>query len=69
MAPVDANGLHASYITHHNGPQYFGYIANNPQMSEQLHSFHDFFTAIEEKTLPQEGGVFFMKGGYRNIFS
>ena len=24
--PTDANGLHASYITHHNGPQYFGYI-------------------------------------------
>ena len=23
---ADANGTHASYITHHNGPQYFGYV-------------------------------------------
>ncbi len=66
--PVDANGLHASYITHHNGPAYFGYIANNPQMKRQLHGLEDFFTALQKSTLPKPGGVFFVKGGYTNIF-
>ena len=66
--PLDANGTHASYITHHNGPQYFGYIANNPNMSKQLHGLGDFFSAVENKTLPRQGGVFFVKGGYTNLF-
>src|SRR5579872_2218918 len=66
--PVDAYGLHASYVTHHNGPQYFGYVANNPKIRSQLHSLQDFFTALDDKTLPREGGVFFVKGGSRNIF-
>ncbi len=67
--PVDANGTHASYITHHNGPQYFGYISNNPAMSQQLHGLGDFFSAVETRTLPKQGGVFFVKGGYTNLFS
>lgn len=66
--PVDANGLHASYITHHNGPQYFGYIANNPKMREEMHGMADFFRAIDSHSLPPEGGMFFVKGGRTNIF-
>jgi len=66
--PVDAFGLHASYVTHHNGPQYFGYVANNPKIREQLHGLQDFFTALDQKTLPKAGGVFYVKGGFRNIF-
>jgi len=66
--PVDANGTHASYITHHNGPQYFGYISNNPKMRSQLHGLQDFFNALGNKTLPKQGGVFFVKGGYQNVF-
>jgi phospholipase C len=66
--PLDAFGLHAAYVTHHNGPQYFGYIANNPQMRTQLHGLHDFFAALKQKTLPSAGGVFFVKGGFRNEF-
>jgi len=66
--PTDANGTHASYITHHNGPQYFGYIANNPNMSKQLHGLGDFFNALENKTLPRQGGAFYVKGGYTNLF-
>ncbi|MGH9356518.1 MAG: phospholipase C [Terriglobia bacterium] len=66
--PLDAFGLHASYVTHHNGPQYFGYISNNPKMRSELHGLEDFFTALEKKKLPKDGGVFFVKGGYRNIF-
>jgi phospholipase C len=65
---VDANGTHASYITHHNGPQYFGYIANNPQMRQQLHGLGDFFSALDNQTLPTQGGLFFVKGGYTNLF-
>lgn len=65
--PTDAGGLHASYITHHNGPQYFGYIANNPRLSANLHGLQDFFAAIRKNALPREGGLFFIKGGYRNI--
>src|SRR5579884_4275630 len=64
--PTDAAGLHASYITHHNGPQYFGYIANNPQMSRSLHGLQDLFDALDHHTLPSHG-VFYVKGGYRNI--
>lgn len=66
--PVDANGTHASYITHHNGPQYFGYIANNPKMSKQLFGLEDFFNAVSSKTLPKQGGVFYVKGGFQNLF-
>src|SRR5487761_727881 len=66
--PVDAYGLHASYITHHNGPQYFDYVANNPKIREQLHGLQDFFDALDKKTLPKAGGVFFVKGGFQNLF-
>ena len=67
--PVTASGTHASYVTHHNGPQYFGYVSNNPAMVQQLHGLGDFFTAVENRTLPKEGGVFFVKGGYTNLFN
>ena len=66
---MDANGTHASYITHHNGPQYFGYISNNPKMNQQLHGLGDFFTAVDDQSLPRQGGVFFVKGGYTNLFN
>ncbi len=66
--PLDAFGLHAAYVTHHNGPQYFGYIANNPKMREELHGLHDFFNALKQRTLPKSGGVFFVKGGFKNPF-
>ncbi len=64
--PVDAEGLHAAYITHHNGPQYFGYIANNPKMNRELHGLSKFYKALKEKTLPKSGGIFFVKGGFLN---
>ncbi|MDD2876651.1 MAG: alkaline phosphatase family protein [Acidiphilium sp.] len=65
--PVDANGTHASYITHHNGPQYFGYVANNQAERNNLHGAEDFFTAVQTGGLPSKGGVFYLKGGYANI--
>jgi len=65
--PTDAAGLHASYITHHNGPQYFGYIANEPAMRQSLHGLGDLMTALKQQTLSPIGGVYYVKGGYRNI--
>lgn len=64
--PTDAAGVHASYVTHHNGPQYFGYVANNPEMRKQLHDLGDFLKAVEQRTLPAAGGVFYVKGGEKN---
>ena len=64
--PVDANGTHASYITHHNGPQYFGSISNNPAMSKNLLGLNDFYQSIQQRTLPSEG-VFYIKGGAENL--
>ena len=68
LGPEDADGVHASYITHHNGPQYFGYIANNPKMVADMGGLRDFFTEVAAGTLPAEGGVFYVKGGYQNGF-
>jgi len=65
--PLTAEGTHASYITHHNGPQYFGYVANTPALQQELHGLEDFFSALQNKTLPSNGGLFFIKGGYTNI--
>ncbi|HVB89135.1 MAG TPA: alkaline phosphatase family protein [Beijerinckiaceae bacterium] len=65
--PRDAEGRHASYITHHNGPQYFGYVANNPLMRAHLRGLNDFFEDLQHARLPSRGGLFYVKGGYRNI--
>ncbi len=66
--PVTADGSHASYITHHNGPQYFAYIGNNPQMASRLKTLGGFFNDIDRAALPADGGIYYVKGGYRNIF-
>ncbi|MGO8739342.1 alkaline phosphatase family protein [Rhodoblastus sp.] len=57
---------HKSYVSHHNGAQYFGYIANNPQMSANLKGLGDFFDDIAKGRLP-DGGVIYIRGGYENI--
>ena len=69
----NAGGLHytaapvnASYIVHHNGPQYFGYIGDNPQEIAHLHGLQQFYTDVNNKALPANGGVFYVRGGYYN---
>jgi phospholipase C len=65
--PTNNPGLNTGYVLHHNGPQYFGYLADNPQvLSTNLHGAKDFFTAVEGRTLPRDGGVFYLRGGYDN---
>jgi phospholipase C len=64
--PLDAQGRHASYVTHHNGPQYFGYIANNPAQRANLRGLAGFFADVRAGALPKNGGAIFVKGGYLN---
>ena len=61
------SATHADYIAHHNAPQYFGYVSNNPAVSSHMHGLGDFFTAIGSNSLPSAGGVFYLRGGYNNI--
>ena len=67
--PTDAGGAasHATYVSHHNGPQYFGYITNNPAMQASLRGEGDFFADIEAGKLPRSGGVFYIRGGFGNL--
>jgi phospholipase C len=58
---------HTSYIVHHEGPQYFGYIADNTKEQANLHGLGDFFTDVKNAALPSNGGVFYIRGGYQNI--
>jgi phospholipase C len=64
----DANGRasHDGYVAHHNAPQYFGYVANNPLATTHLHGLSDFFRDVEKGQLPKSG-VFYVRGGYGNI--
>lgn len=58
--------LHVGYVAHHNAPQYFGYIANNPSVSKHMHGLQDFFEDVSKHRLPPSG-VFYVRGGYGNI--
>jgi phospholipase C len=67
--PTDAGGpaTHKNYVSHHNGAQYFGYIANNPAEEANLRGEGDFFGDLAKNTLPRNGGVFYLRGGYYNL--
>ena len=58
---------HPAYIVHHNAPQYFGYIRQNPSMWSGEHDLLDFFSDIEKQRLPDRS-VVFVKGGRQNPF-
>jgi phospholipase C len=65
---TDAEGQHLSYVTHHNGPQYFGYIVHSPAMAGNLQDLQAFFDAVKQGTLSDQGGVYYVKGGHENLF-
>ncbi len=67
--PTDSGGAasHENYVSHHNGPQYFGYIANNPAEETNLRGEGDFFADMAKNALPRTGGVFYIRGGYYNL--
>jgi phospholipase C len=65
--PTNNPGLNTGYVLHHNAPQYFGYLADNPQvLNNNFHGAKDFFQAVEGRKLPYSGGVFYLRGGYDN---
>jgi phospholipase C len=66
---TDGSGpaTHSSYIVHHEGPQYFGYIGDNTAEQNYLHGLDDFFGAVGAGALPSKGGVFYVRGGYDNL--
>ena len=67
--PTDptSTATYATYITHHNGPQYFGYLGDNTAVQKSnLFGLADFYTAIASEALPAKGGVFYVRGGYGN---
>ena len=67
--PTDPAGevTHAGYVSHHNGAQYFGYIANNPALTPNLRGLGDAFADLAGNKLPKQGGVFYIRGGFVNV--
>ena len=65
--PNETNATtHSSYVAHHNGPQYFGYIANNTKEQVNLEGENDFFDDLAAGKL-SSGGIFYIRGGYKNL--
>lgn len=66
--PTDPVGIatHKNYVVHHNAPQYFGYVADNPLASSHMHGLGEFFTDVAARKLPASG-VFYVRGGSGNI--
>jgi len=63
----DGSGKYPAYVTHHNVPQYFGYVRQNASMWSGVHDLTELLPAIKNETLG-ERSVVFVKGGYRNPF-
>ncbi len=59
---------HNDYIVHHEGPQYFGYVADNAQVA-QKHLFGEgrFYDDVANGNLAASGGVYYVRGGYGNL--
>ena len=55
--PTDPAGqdTHGGYVSHHNGAQYFGYIANNPALTPNLRGLGDAFADLAANKLPEAG--------------
>ena len=54
-------------MAHHQGPQYFGYLANDPAVHAAFHGEGDFFSDVAHKALPKGGGIFYVRGGLYNL--
>jgi phospholipase C len=69
LEPSDKSGAasHENYVAHHEGPQYFGYLANNAEERKKMHGEGDFFADVAGHALPKDGGVFYVRGGFKNI--
>jgi phospholipase C len=54
------------YVTHHNAPQYFGYLRNNRTFWSNVHPIDVLLQQLRYGTL--DSGVFYIKGSKRNTF-
>ncbi|MFY9718839.1 MAG: alkaline phosphatase family protein [Candidatus Cybelea sp.] len=55
------------YETHHNAPQYFGYLHENDIFWRNVHDVRPILKQLSGGTLP-DSGVFYIKGGSQNHF-
>jgi phospholipase C len=69
--PTDPPGpaSHDFYVSHHSGPQYFGYLSNNPAFAGDMRGEGDFFADMRSGNFPVGGGVFYIRGGFGNLRS
>lgn len=67
--PTDAaaTASHGSYVAHHNGPQYFGYLADNDATRGSMRGEGDFFADVAAGKLPEGGGIIYIRGGFDNL--
>jgi phospholipase C len=66
VSGLSGKASHGGYVAHHNAPQYFGYVANNPLATKHLHGLSEFFDDVAAKWLPSSR-VFYVRGGYGSI--
>jgi phospholipase C len=64
VSPTEAK---AGYESHHNAPQYFGYLRQNDVFWKNVHEVHAMLDALRDGTLPDRG-VFYIKGGSQTSF-
>ena len=61
-------GPNTDYIVHHEGPQYFGYVADNVQeRTQHLFGQSSFYSDVANGNLSPTGGVYYVRGGYGNL--
>ena len=67
--PTDAPGVasHKNFVAHHEGPQYFGYLADNKIARASLRGEGDFFDDLAAGKLPPGGGIVYIRGGFGNL--
>ncbi|HVA36227.1 MAG TPA: alkaline phosphatase family protein [Candidatus Dormibacteraeota bacterium] len=63
----NAAGKYPGYVSHHDSPQYFGYIRENQPLWSGVHDLTDIFPVLERGELPARS-VTFVKGGSHNPF-
>ena len=63
------NGVasHRLWVSHHEGPQYIGYVANDTTELANLKGEGDLFNDFVNNTLPANGGIIYLRGGYGNL--
>lgn len=63
----DGSGKYPAYVTHHNVPQFFGYVRQNLPLWSGVHDLTELLPSIRASKLGDRS-VVFVKGGYRNPF-